>query len=95
VCCDATASSIGAKVRGEVVAHFHAVAVKVTVVCGIGCLDCQDVFLLNNPLDAKENDGHTLAFSPSLVSPLFDFGDFEFSIQTRLYGSCFLPRKLV
>jgi hypothetical protein len=40
-CPDATASSFVAKVPGEVFAHFHAVAVKVTVLCGIDCLACQ------------------------------------------------------
>jgi hypothetical protein len=34
-CCDATASSFVAKIRGENFAHFQAVAVKVTEVCGI------------------------------------------------------------
>jgi hypothetical protein len=35
---DGTDSSFVAKVRGEVFAHFHVVAVKVTVVCEIDCL---------------------------------------------------------
>jgi hypothetical protein len=64
VCChDATASSFVAKVWGEVFAHFHSVAIKVTVVCGIDCLACQDEFFVNNPLDAEENDEHALNFA--------------------------------
>jgi hypothetical protein len=35
-CRDATTSYFGTKVWGEPFTHFHAVAVKVTVVCGIG-----------------------------------------------------------
>jgi hypothetical protein len=48
-CYYATASSFVAKVRGEVFVHFHAVAVKVTVMCRIDCLACQDEFFVNNP----------------------------------------------
>jgi hypothetical protein len=51
-----------AKVRGEVFAHFHALAVNVTVVCGIDCLACQDEFFVNNPLDVKGNYEHALHF---------------------------------
>jgi hypothetical protein len=61
-CRDATASSFVAKVRGEVFAHFHEVAVKVTVVCGIDCLACQDEFFVNNPFEVKENNEHSLDF---------------------------------
>jgi hypothetical protein len=42
-CRDATASSFVTKIRGEIFAHFQ--AVKVTVVCGTGCLACQGNFL--------------------------------------------------
>jgi hypothetical protein len=51
-----------AKVRDEVFTHFHAVATKVTVVCRIDCLACQDEFFVNNPLDVKENVEHALDF---------------------------------
>jgi hypothetical protein len=54
LCRDATASYFVAKVRGEVFAHFHAVAVKVTVVFGIDCMACQDESFVNNPLDVKK-----------------------------------------
>jgi hypothetical protein len=37
---------------------MHAVTVKVTGVCGIDCLACQDQFFVNSPLDIKENDEH-------------------------------------
>jgi hypothetical protein len=59
-CHDTTASSFVAKVRGEVFVHFHAVAVKVTVVCRIDCLACQDEFFVNTPFDVKDNDEHAL-----------------------------------
>jgi hypothetical protein len=49
-----------AKVRAEVFAHLHAVAIKVTVVCEIDCLACQDEFLVNKDLDVKETDEHAL-----------------------------------
>jgi hypothetical protein len=44
------------EVRCDVFAHFSAVAAKkkVTVVCGIGCLVCQDEFFVNNPLEVKK-----------------------------------------
>jgi hypothetical protein len=41
-CGDATASCFVAKVRDEVFAHFHGVAISVTVVYGIDSLACQD-----------------------------------------------------
>jgi hypothetical protein len=46
----------------EFFAQCHAVAVKVTVVCGSDCFSCQDEFLMNNPLDVKWNDEHALDF---------------------------------
>jgi hypothetical protein len=54
VCCDATASASVAKVQDEVFAHLPAVAVKVTVLCKIGCSVCQDEFYVNNPHDVKQ-----------------------------------------
>jgi hypothetical protein len=48
-CRDSTASSFVAKVRDEVFSHFHAVAVKVTVVCRINCFGSQVEFFVNNP----------------------------------------------
>jgi hypothetical protein len=62
-CCDSTASSFFAKIQVEIVAHFQAVAVKVTVVCRIDCLACQDELFVNNPLDVKENDEQALDFA--------------------------------
>jgi hypothetical protein len=35
---------------------------KITVVCRIDSLVCQDEFFVNNPLDVKENDEHALGF---------------------------------
>jgi hypothetical protein len=61
-CHDATASYFVAKVRIEVFAHFHAVALNVTVVRGIDCLAYQDEFFVDNPLDIEENDEHALDF---------------------------------
>jgi hypothetical protein len=64
MCChDATAISFVARVRGEVFAYFHAVTEKVTVVCRIDSLACQDDFFVNNALNVKENDEHALDFA--------------------------------
>jgi hypothetical protein len=35
-----------------------------TVVCGIDCMACQDELFVNNPIDVKDNDEHTLDFGP-------------------------------
>jgi hypothetical protein len=48
-CHDSTASSFVAKVRGEVFAHFHTVA----VVCGSDFLAYQGEFFVKNLLDVK------------------------------------------
>jgi hypothetical protein len=37
-------------------------SLDVTVVCGIEYFFCQDKFFVNNPLDMKDNDEHTLEF---------------------------------
>jgi hypothetical protein len=50
-CCDVTASSFVAKILGEVFTHFHAGAVKVTVVCEIDCLTCQDKFFMSSHIN--------------------------------------------
>jgi hypothetical protein len=73
-CPDATASSFVTKVLVEVTLHFHAVAVKVTIVCGIDCLACQDEFFVKNTLDVKENDEHASwkSCSVSIFSTDFD-----------------------
>jgi hypothetical protein len=63
-CCHyTTATFFAAKVRGEVFAHFHAVAVKRHRVCGIYCFVCRDEFFVNNPPDVKENDEYALDFA--------------------------------
>jgi hypothetical protein len=61
-CRDAAASTFVAKVRGELFAHFHAVALKVTAVWGIDCLACQDEFFVNNLPVVKYSDEHALYF---------------------------------
>jgi hypothetical protein len=38
-----------------------------TLICGIGCLACQDEFYVNNSLDVKENYEHALDFAPHLL----------------------------
>jgi hypothetical protein len=53
-------TSLIAKVRGEVFAHVHAVAVEITLECGLDCLACQDKFFVNNPLDVKGSDERAL-----------------------------------
>jgi hypothetical protein len=58
---DTTASSFVTKVRGEILAHFHVVAI--TVVCGIDCLACHYKLFVNKPLDVKEKNGHALDFA--------------------------------
>jgi hypothetical protein len=79
-CCDATASSYVAKVRGEVFARFHAPTKKVTVVCKIDCLACQDKFFVSNLLDVKENDERGLDFALHQSSLFFFFGLSEFGL---------------
>jgi L-lysine 2,3-aminomutase len=80
-CSDATASSFVAKVWGEVSAYLHTVAIKVTVVCGIDCLVCQNKFFVNNPLDVKENYEH------ALDSVLSEFGLFHWEDCCFVSGS--------
>jgi hypothetical protein len=63
---DATASPFVSKVQGGVFTYFYAVTVKVTLMCKIEGLACQDEFLVNNPLDVKENDEHALDFALDL-----------------------------
>jgi hypothetical protein len=48
---------------GQILAYFHAFDLKVTVVCGIDSLASQDEFFVNNPLNVKENDEHSLDFA--------------------------------
>jgi hypothetical protein len=64
-CCDATASPLVAKVRGEVFA-----------VCVIDCLACQDESFVNNLFDVKK-DEHALDFAPHLshLSEVFGLQD--------------------
>jgi hypothetical protein len=83
-----TAGSFVAKVWGKVFAHFNAFTVKHTVVCGTCWLTYQDEFFVNNPIDVKENDEHVLDFDLTLPWT-------KHAIQTFVYGSCFLPWKLV
>jgi hypothetical protein len=59
-CHDVTASPFVAKVSSHI---FMQSPQNVTVVCGIDCLACQNEFFVNNTLDAKENDEHTLDFA--------------------------------
>jgi hypothetical protein len=91
VCCrDATASSFVSKVQGEFFAHFHAVTVKVTVVCGINCLICQGEFFVNNPIDIKENDDHAIDFTLHLFSPV----SVSLSLGFPCAANAFLPERL-
>jgi hypothetical protein len=61
-CRDATVSSLSPKFEKS--SHiFTQSPQNFTIVCGIDCLACQDEFLLNNPLDVKENDEHALDFA--------------------------------
>jgi hypothetical protein len=60
-CSDATASSFVAKVRGEVFAHFHTVAVKCHSIMRNWLLGRQDEFFVNNPINTG-NDEHALEF---------------------------------
>jgi hypothetical protein len=63
---------------------------NVTKVIEIKCLACQDEFVVNISLDIKENYEYALEFALHL-SRFFGLSEFALS----LYGSCFLPRKLV
>jgi hypothetical protein len=42
--------------------NFTQLQQNVTAVCGIGCLASKDKFLVNNPLDAKENSTKEFTF---------------------------------
>jgi hypothetical protein len=55
-CRDVKVSSFVAKVRNEVFAHFHAVVVNVSVVCGIGYLAYQGELFVNSSIDVRETD---------------------------------------
>jgi hypothetical protein len=83
-CRDATASSLVAKVRGEVFAHFHAVAVS-----GIDRLACQDEFFANSFLDVKKIMSMLLTFL---------FTSLAFSVSASLDFPCtahtFFPKHL-
>jgi hypothetical protein len=87
-CCDATASYFVAKVRGEVFAHFNAVAVErnssMRTVWPTGeSLLWTVTFLSKKMMSMLLTFFICLAFS--------GLGEFELSV----YGSCFLPRMLV
>jgi hypothetical protein len=86
---DATASFSLARVRGEVLAHFHVVAVTHHSIRQ-NCLICQDEFFVNNPLYVKENDEHALDFALHLYT-IFRLGEFGFFV----YCSCFLHQTFV
>lgn len=67
-CCDATASSFGAKIWSFVFTNFHSTR--------LNCLASWDEFFVYNSLSVKENDEHALRLS-HLFSELGDFGFFE------------------
>jgi hypothetical protein len=80
-CCDATPSYFVAKVRGEVFANFHAVAVRrKSNMRNWLFLTCYDELFVSNLLHMKENDEHALDFSLHL-SCLFRFW-FRFRVWT-------------
>jgi hypothetical protein len=60
-CHDATAHSFASKVWEKVFVHFQS-PYNVTAGCGTNRLACQDEFFVNNNLDIKQNDEHTLHF---------------------------------
>jgi hypothetical protein len=61
-----TASSFVVKVRVEVFARSHAVAVRHHSSMRNWVLACQDEFFVNNRLDVKENDERIAYFAPHL-----------------------------
>jgi hypothetical protein len=85
-CSDATASTFVTKVLVEVLAHFHAVIIKDTVVWGTDCLPCQDGFFVKSPLNVKENYAYALDFAlhMSYLSGLGEFGFFISNTHTWL-----------
>jgi hypothetical protein len=90
MCCrDATASSLVAKVRGEVFADFHAVAAKRHSSMRDRLLRAK--FLVNNPIYVKENEKHALDFALHLARLFSGLGDFGLSV----YGSYVLPRTFI
>jgi hypothetical protein len=64
-----TGNSFVVKVRGEIFTHFHALTIKVTVVCRIDYLARQEEFFVNYFLHVKDDDEHALDFS--FLSRLF------------------------
>jgi hypothetical protein len=93
VCCYTATGSFVAKVQGEIFSQFDAVSAKVTVVCRIDCLACQDKFFMNNPLKVKENGEHSLDFALHL-SRFFGLGEFGHAIQTPCTAHAFFPERL-
>jgi hypothetical protein len=75
-CRDATASSFVAKVLGKILAHFHAVTMNITAVCGIDCLTCQDEFFVK-----------TMSMLLTLLFTYLNFSLCEFGLS--VYGLCF------
>jgi hypothetical protein len=57
-------------------------------------LACQDEFLVNKPLPAKENDEHALDFVLHLSHFFLVTVGLGFPIQTPIYDSYFLPHML-
>jgi hypothetical protein len=62
-CSDATASSSVAKVRDEVIAHFHSIAVKRHSIMRNLLFGLPRRILYEQSLDVRENDEHALDFA--------------------------------
>jgi hypothetical protein len=67
---------------------------NITIVYGIDCLVYQNKFVVNDPLDVKENDKNALDFSLHLPCH-FQSVSLGFSIQTPMYAIWFLPLTYV
>jgi hypothetical protein len=85
---DATASSLVAKVQGEVCAHFYIVATK----CHSSMFGLPEQILCEHSPHIKESDEYALDLAlPLPVLPFLGLSEFGLTV----YYSCFLSRMLV
>jgi hypothetical protein len=94
-CRDATASSFVAKVQGKVFTHFHAVTVKCHSSIWKWLFDLWEWILYEQPPWCQRK-WWVCSWLCSLPASCFLVSvSSDFSIQTPVYGSCFLPQMLV
>jgi hypothetical protein len=89
-CHNATAKNLLPKFGANSLRIFTHSPQNVTALCRIDCLACQKELFMNAPFDVKENNEHAFDFPYHRLAFLV-LVSFNFSIQTSMYGSCFLP----